>query len=113
MKRIPDILAILLALTLAVSAPAKDRKKQPAQAEKPQREYPSLQFRADSTFRLLQLTDLHLRDKFPDEETKVREEIRGLVALEDPDLVVITGDIVTFGKGEPVKTAFSSLLTVT
>jgi 3',5'-cyclic AMP phosphodiesterase CpdA len=102
MKRIPDIFAILLALTLAVSAPAKDRKKQPAQAEKPQREYPSLQFRADSTFRLLQLTDLHLRDKFPDEEAKVREEIRGLVALEDPDLVVITGDIVTFGKGEPV-----------
>lgn len=52
MKRIPDILAILLALTLTVSAGAKDRKKQPVQAEKPQREYPSLQFRADANGRV-------------------------------------------------------------
>lgn len=55
---------------------------------------PTLQFRTDSTFKILQLTDLHL-PKDGVEAEKAFARFRYLVAAEQPDLIVLTGDLVT------------------
>ena len=81
-------LLLLLAGALCAPAAARSPKKAPAAAK------PSLQFRADSTFKILQLTDLHL----PPEGVEVERafaRFRYLVEAEQPDLVVLTGDLVT------------------
>ena len=56
---------------------------------------PELKFGPDGQFKILQLSDLHLRQVGMREETdKVFARIDFLVGLEKPDLIVITGDLV-------------------
>ena len=66
------------------------------------KKYP-LQFRADGTFRILQMTDLHLSDpemdddpdkaKLLEKETYTYRGMEMCIEQTDPDLVVLTGDI--------------------
>lgn len=60
----------------------------PAFSQKP------LQFRADSTFKIMQLTDLHMISKYPEEYQKVLSRIDKMAALEKPDFIAITGDMI-------------------
>lgn len=76
MKRIITSVITILALSLACSA-----------AER-------LEFKKDSTFRIMQLTDLHLRFRYPDDHDKVLGRIRGMAQKERPDVIIITGDII-------------------
>ena len=65
---------------------------------------PPLRFRADGTFRILQLSDIHLvdpeMDDDPDRNIPLRDEARTFEVLEksvellQPDLAVLTGDVV-------------------
>lgn len=51
-----------------------------------------LRFHADGTFKILQLTDIHVRSERPETAAEL-ERIDELIRLEKPDLVVITGDM--------------------
>lgn len=53
-----------------------------------------LEFKQDSTFKIMQLSDLHLRQQYPDEYNKVLDRIATLAAKEKPDVILITGDLV-------------------
>ncbi|MCE1197361.1 MAG: metallophosphoesterase family protein [Marinilabiliales bacterium] len=55
---------------------------------------PSLHFHADGSFKILQFTDTHIHIASGSNLYSL-ELIKDLVALERPDLVVLTGDIVT------------------
>jgi Predicted phosphohydrolases len=62
---------------------------------------PKLAFHADSTFKVIQFTDTHIR--FVDEQNRklsgqTYSRISKLIDLEKPDLVVLTGDIVTWNE---------------
>jgi Calcineurin-like phosphoesterase len=52
-----------------------------------------LSFRGDSTFTIVQLTDVHWHDGGP-EDLRSRELIERVLDTEKPDLVALTGDIV-------------------
>jgi hypothetical protein len=52
-----------------------------------------LRFRADGTFTLVQLTDLHVRDGDA-EDLRTLALVEAVLDLERPDLVVFTGDVV-------------------
>lgn len=58
---------------------------------------PRLQFRADSACKVLQLTDLHLQQAFPGEAEKVFARMDHLVSKENPDVIIVTGDML-FGR---------------
>ena len=53
---------------------------------------PRLAFRADGTFQILQLTDMHLADT-AGRDAPLFPLVRGLIVREEPDLVAFTGDI--------------------
>jgi len=53
---------------------------------------PQLQFRADSTFKVVQFTDLHLSLGLKGEYDAVLNRIDHIVKTENPDFVVFTGD---------------------
>jgi len=53
-------------------------------------------------FRIMQLTDTHLKYEMPREYAKTFERIRKVVGLEHPDLIAVTGDNVT-GEGSTRK----------
>lgn len=55
-----------------------------------------LRFNADGKFRIAQFTDLHL-DPNTAESPKTLQMIQGVIQKENPDLVLLTGDIVTTG----------------
>lgn len=55
---------------------------------------PVLRFGEDGRFTVLQLTDLHIDVKSPNTDSTLLVA-RELISREDPDLVVLTGDIVT------------------
>ena len=52
-------------------------------------------------FKVMQLTDLHLSARHPDECRKVYDRIVSLNAIEEPDFIVITGDMVFAKPAEP------------
>lgn len=56
---------------------------------------PVLKFQ-DGKFRILQLTDLHLMPNNPEKCAETEATIRSVVAAEKPDLVMLTGDVVTY-----------------
>lgn len=56
---------------------------------------PLLQFGADSTFTVLQLTDLHLMPESELCET-TEQTVRDIVKSQKPQLVMLTGDVVTY-----------------
>lgn len=73
---------LLIATIFLVSAPnlsAQDSK---------------LQFNNDSTFKIVQFTDMHFY-KGGEKSSEVLENIKSTMRAEKPDLVVLTGDIVT------------------
>ena len=53
---------------------------------------PRLSFRADGTFHILQLTDMHLKGAAGRDATAF-SLVRDIVAREQPDLIALTGDI--------------------
>ena len=57
-----------------------------------------LQFNADSTFKIAQFTDTHYY-KGAERSPEVLENIKVVMNTEHPDLIILTGDIVT-GKGD-------------
>lgn len=64
---------------------------------------PKLAFRADSTFKVLQLTDTHLNvgsEANCEYSERTLRRIGELLSMEKPDLVMMTGDIVTWGKAD-------------
>lgn len=54
----------------------------------------TLRFRKDGTFRIAQFTDLHLDPSSPGKDQTLTI-LREIIARERPDLVVLTGDVVT------------------
>lgn len=67
------------------------------QVQKLQAQESRLQFRSDSSFKIVQFTDTHFY-KGGIRSQEVLDNIRAVIDAEDPDLIVLTGDIVT---GEP------------
>lgn len=59
-----------------------------------------LSFRQDGTFKIMQFTDLHYMDG-RDEDLRTRELMEITMDLEQPDLVVLTGDIIYTGGVAP------------
>jgi 3',5'-cyclic AMP phosphodiesterase CpdA len=60
---------------------------------RPSRRRPILRFRADGTFTIVQLTDVHWTDG-EEPDLRARALIEAVLDAEKPDLVVLTGDIV-------------------
>lgn len=71
----------------------------------------ALRFNADGSFRILQITDLHKSDSdaYNDVNTML---LRKLVESQNPDLVVITGDIAMDGTLEQVLGNIKAIMTV-
>jgi hypothetical protein len=63
-------------------------------------ERPVLKFRADGTFKILQLTDIHMQH-LNEASQKAIQNIHTMLDLEKPDMVVITGDVIFAAPGEP------------
>lgn len=84
------ILTVLLAFLLAANAPAQK---------------PELKFNADKKFKIVQFTDAHIKPGDPQSDVVFTTVARVLDA-EKPDLVVLTGDIVT---GKPVQKGWEAI----
>ena len=54
---------------------------------------PSLRFKSDKTFKIVQFTDLHVKYQDPRSEITF-ERVRQVINDERPDLVILTGDII-------------------
>lgn len=61
-----------------------------------------LKFKADNTFKIVQFTDIHLCPSNPETQVAIRM-INEVLDAEKPDLVVLTGDVVT---ESPAKTGW-------
>jgi hypothetical protein len=61
---------------------------------------PVLKFHADGTFKILQLTDIHMQH-LNEASQKAIKNIHTMLDLEKPDFVVITGDVIFAAPGEP------------
>jgi len=64
-------------------------------------EKPELRFREDGTFKILQLTDMHIRSFNKEQADEVYERIKYSAKTEKPDLIVLTGDNVTVNPAAP------------
>ncbi|MFD0712118.1 metallophosphoesterase family protein [Paenibacillus sp. GCM10027626] len=53
----------------------------------------SLRFRNDGTFKIVQFTDLHWQNGEP-EDLRTAELMKNIVTAEQPDLIVLTGDVI-------------------
>lgn len=62
---------------------------------------PKLRFHEDGSFKIVQLTDMHIRSFNKEEADKVYARIKYLAKTEKPDLIVLTGDNVTVNPAEP------------
>ena len=72
--------------------------------------YASVKFRADSTFKIVQFTDIHWNNDSAESCAFSAANLRNAIDSEKPDLVVFTGDIVT-GPSEAGWTAVTSIIT--
>ncbi|HOJ10749.1 MAG TPA: metallophosphoesterase family protein [Clostridiales bacterium] len=66
----------------------------------------SLEFRKDETFKVIQFADLHwesLGEELDDIDQKTLGIMEKLIGIEEPDLIVLTGDIMTSGRKSPVR----------
>nr|WP_145403155.1 metallophosphoesterase family protein [Paenibacillus xylanexedens] len=59
-----------------------------------------LSFRENRTFTIVQFTDLHWKDG-RSEDLRTRRMMQSIIELEQPDLVVFTGDVIYTGPVEP------------
>ena len=66
-----------------------------------------LKFRKDSTFHIVQFTDIHWNNSRPDLMLPVRKCMECVLDAEHPDLVILTGDIFT---GTPNRAVVDSVL---
>ncbi len=55
---------------------------------------PQLRYRRDGTFTIAQITDTHIARRHPDADEQTYDLISRVITLEQPDVVVLTGDIV-------------------
>lgn len=62
---------------------------------------PELKFNSDGTFKVVQFTDTHIRTSLPEEAAAVYDRMDYVVRTERPDLIVLTGDIVTVKPAAP------------
>ena len=63
-------------------------------------ERPALKFHADGTFKILQLTDIHMKH-LNEASQKAIKNIHTMLDMEKPDFVIITGDVIFAAPGEP------------
>eukprot|EP01102_Stenamoeba_stenopodia_P020743 TRINITY_DN8201_c0_g1_i1.p1 TRINITY_DN8201_c0_g1~~TRINITY_DN8201_c0_g1_i1.p1 ORF type:complete len:384 (+),score=63.09 TRINITY_DN8201_c0_g1_i1:36-1154(+) len=61
---------------------------------------PTLRFRPDGTFKILQLTDLHFGEAEdtlwgPQQDVNSTRVMRTVLSIEEPDFVILTGDLIT------------------
>jgi hypothetical protein len=61
---------------------------------------PVLKFHKDGTFKILQLTDIHMQH-LNEASQKAIKNINTMLDLEKPDVVIITGDLIFAAPGEP------------
>ncbi|MCD9023562.1 metallophosphoesterase family protein [Cohnella silvisoli] len=55
-----------------------------------------LRFRSDGTFKIVQFTDMHIRDGIePDKDVQSLTLIQQIIAAQKPDLIVLTGDVIS------------------
>lgn len=80
MKKLVTVL-ILGAMVISASAQKRD-----------------LKFNEDGSFKVLQFTDIHMVAGMEDQQAKVFARIRYAVNEEKPDLIAVTGDVVTGGR---------------
>lgn len=59
---------------------------------------PTLRFGKSGEFKVIQLTDLHLVGERPDQAEKTFARIRYIVEAERPDMIAVTGDVITGAK---------------
>jgi Calcineurin-like phosphoesterase len=79
---------------MSTPRPRRPRPKSPRPRPERAGPRPSLRFRRDGTFTIVQLTDVHwTTGRGADERT--RDLIEGVLEIERPDLVVFTGDVVS------------------
>lgn len=62
---------------------------------------PSLKFAGDGSFKIVQFTDTHIRTTLPEDAVSVYALMDEVIANENPDLVVLTGDNVTVNPCRP------------
>ena len=55
----------------------------------------NLKFNKEGKFKIVQFTDIHMKIEHESKRDSVLENMRNILAAEKPDLVVLTGDIVT------------------
>lgn len=67
---------------------------------------PELTFKNDKKFKIVQFTDIHLRLQDTAECQKVYNRIDKMVKLEQPDLLIFTGDMITSKNARPLLTNF-------
>ena len=60
-----------------------------------------LRFNQDGRFRILQITDSHLNGTRTEDYANAKEQMVSIVESEKPDLVILTGDVVTCVPAEP------------
>lgn len=77
------LFALLLALLYSCSSVEEEKSKV------------KLQFNEDGTFKILQLTDLHWNESKEENPKALSKLITDLVKVETPNLIVLTGDIIT------------------
>lgn len=66
----------------------------------------ALKFNKDGTFKIIQFTDLHWEStgqELDEVDQQTRRIMKKLLSIEEPDLIVITGDIMTSGRKSPVR----------
>jgi hypothetical protein len=61
---------------------------------------PALKFHPDGSFKILQLTDIHMQH-LNEASMKAIKNINTMLDFEKPDMVVITGDVIFAAPGEP------------
>ncbi|MCQ2119798.1 MAG: metallophosphoesterase family protein [Bacteroidales bacterium] len=59
---------------------------------------PELKFNEDGTFKVLQFTDLHMVAGMEDQQAKTFARIRYAINEEKPDVIAVTGDVITGGR---------------
>jgi hypothetical protein len=61
---------------------------------------PVLKFHTDGSFKILQLTDIHMQHLNEASQTAIKN-INSMLDFEKPDFVIITGDVIFAAPGEP------------
>lgn len=70
-------------------------------------EHNKLRFRSDGTFTIIQFTDMHIKNGIePEKDVQTLAVIQQLIASQKPDLIVLTGDVISSYDTEDQEAAF-------